>query len=71
MRIATAIGLVLAIVVGLLVVGQVSDLQLTASQSTSGAVQGFFNVSTTVVLAVVGVLALGTLVAFVAWILRQ
>ncbi|GIV82903.1 MAG: hypothetical protein KatS3mg051_2257 [Anaerolineae bacterium] len=71
MRIATALGLVSAIVVGLLIIGQTVSLQGAVGPSISGPVQELFGAVTIIVLIMVAAVTLGSCVAFVVWALRR
>ena len=71
MGVASALGLLLAIVCGMLAMGQVSDLQTISRSLTSGAVTNVMRTVTFIMLLVVGVTGVGAVLGALSWTLRR
>ena len=71
MRAAAALGILLALVLGSLAIGQIDTLQDTGETLTSGALLAFFRTITSLAGFVVAFIAFGTLVAFAVAAIRR
>jgi len=71
MGVASALGLMLAIVAGFLAMGQVSDLQTTSRALTTGAVTNVMATATFMMLLVVVVIGVGAVLGALSWTMRR
>lgn len=70
MRMATALGLLFAVIFGMMMVPEISTLQ-DVGEGLPGGLSEFFGNITLVVVAMVGVLSLGSLVVYLAVIFNR
>lgn len=71
MGVASALGLLLAIVCGFLAMGEVSDLQTLSRSLTTGGVTTVMGTVTFMMLLVVVVIGIGAVLGALSWTMRR